>query len=308
MGKVAPVYALVGEDSFLQMEALVQIRRELGGEVQRADFDGERAELAEVLDELRSYAMFGGGGKLVVVRNADEFISRFREQLEDYVAKPSSNGTLVLRVPSLPARERIHKAIAKSGKIISCEPPKQLRPWILDRAKSAHKLTVDSDAADLLADFIGADLGRLDNELAKLVLQVESARVTSKDISGTVAFQREQEIKDMTAELAAGRPAEALRRWRNMVQLDPSAEFRAVTWLTMWLEDVAYINAGGSVQKLTWKYPNHLDQVIGFARSLGSAGHRRAVTELAEIDRRSKSGFGDAVVNVERFILSFAEH
>ena len=46
-------------------------------DVQRTDFDGETAQLAEMLDELRSFAMFGGG-KLVTVRNADAFLTRFR--------------------------------------------------------------------------------------------------------------------------------------------------------------------------------------------------------------------------------------
>src|SRR3954466_1819549 len=106
-----PVYALVGPDPFLQLQKLAGILKQLPADVQRIDVDGERAELADVLDELRSFAMFGGGHKLVVVRDADEFLSRFREQLEQYVAHPSSSATLVLRVSSLPSNQRIYKAI-----------------------------------------------------------------------------------------------------------------------------------------------------------------------------------------------------
>jgi len=40
----------------------------------------------------------------------------------------------------------------------------------------------------------------------------------------------------MTDEIAAGHTTAALRRWRQLVQMDSSAEFRAVTWLGMWLE------------------------------------------------------------------------
>src|SRR5277367_5760317 len=116
-----PVYALVGADGLLQQEALVGIVREIGSDAQRVDADGETAELADVLDELRSFAMFGGGGKVVAVRNGDEFVSRFREQLEDYVAKPSDSATLVLRLESLPSNQRIYKAISKMGKIVACQ-------------------------------------------------------------------------------------------------------------------------------------------------------------------------------------------
>src|SRR3982751_6825022 len=82
-----PVYALVGEDSFLQLQRLAELLATAPKDVQRVDVDGERAELAEVLDELRSFAMFGES-KLVVVRHGDELITRFREQLEDYVSDP----------------------------------------------------------------------------------------------------------------------------------------------------------------------------------------------------------------------------
>ena len=115
------VYALIGEDSFLQLEQLTGVMKQLGQGAQRTDVDGERAELADVLDELRSFAMFGPS-KLVVVRDADEFVSRFRSQLEDYVENPANSATLVLRLSSLPGNQRIYKLIAKVGEVVKCEP------------------------------------------------------------------------------------------------------------------------------------------------------------------------------------------
>src|SRR5687767_12790058 len=164
------VYALVGSDSFLQLQTLGEILKQMPPDVQRVDIDGERAELADVLDELRSFAMFGGA-KLVVVRDADAFISKFREQLEDYVAAPADTGTLVLRLHSLPANQRIYKAIAKVGKIEDCNPPKDVVRWVVEHGKTAHGITLNPDAARLLAELVGNDLGRLDGELAKLALQ-----------------------------------------------------------------------------------------------------------------------------------------
>ncbi|HTL29573.1 MAG TPA: DNA polymerase III subunit delta [Tepidisphaeraceae bacterium] len=302
-----PVYALVGEDSYLQLQQLATLAAEFADDAQRIDVDGERAELAEVFDELRSFAMFGGS-KIVVMRNADAFITRFREQLEDYLAAPSNSATLVLRVASLPSNQRIYKAIAKVGQVIQCAPPKdrELPRWIVDHAKRAHKVTVSQDAALLLADLIGCDLGRLDSELGKLALMTDDARIDAKDVTGSVSFQREQEMWDMTNALAAGDASDALRRWRQLVQLDPSTEFRAVTWLAMWLEEVGLILSGASTAKLQWKYRDRLPKVIQTAKALGKKQHGRAVDLLAEIDKRSKSGVGDAAQNVEQFILSFA--
>jgi DNA polymerase III delta subunit len=302
-----PVYALVGADAFKQTQELRRILDQLPKDAQRIDADGERAQLADVLDEVRSFAMFGGM-KLVVVNNADDFISNFREQMEDYCDKPVDSAVLVLRCNSLPKNQRIAKIIAKSGVIVECTPPsdREIVPWIVGRAKSEHKLTITPAAAEMLKDLIGDDLGRMDNELAKLALQCTSGKVDVDNVSCSVAFQREQEMWSMTDEMGAGQTTEALRRWRQLVQVDSSAEFRAVTWLGMWLEDVGYLLAGGSAGKCAWKYRDRLPLFIKTAQSLGRTGYARAVDQLAEADRRSKSGLGDAVSNVEQFILSFA--
>lgn len=303
-----PVYALVGSDPFLQLQRLGELLKLFPKDVQRIDLDGEKASLAQVLDEVRSFAMFGGA-KLVVVRDADDFVSRFRQQLEEYVARPSDSGTLVLRLSSLPGNQKIHKAIAKTGQIEDCNPPKDLRRWIVQHAKSAHRVAIDPDAAGLLADLVGDDLGRLDSELAKLAIDAPHGKVDSSHVSAGVSFQREREMWDMTNELAAGQPAEALRRWRQLVALEPSAEFRAVTWLGMWLEDVGTVlaskrGAGPGVGKLSWKYKDRFQQFLRTCDRLGAAGHATALDLLAEVDRHSKSGVGEAATNVERFILA----
>jgi DNA polymerase III delta subunit len=298
-----PVHALVGGDLFLQLEKLKELSHQAGKQVQRIDVDGETAQLGDVLDELRSFAMFSSS-KFVVVRNADDFVSRFREQLEDYCSQPSASSVLILRLTSLPKNQRIYKQISASGQVHDCEPPKNLGAWILDRAKRVHKLTMKPDAADLLRDLIGSDLGRLDNELAKLALQT-SGPVDTQTVSNTVAFQRDQEMFDMTNEVAAGNIGEALRRWRQLCQLDTSAEFRAVTWLGMWLEDVrTYLNSPAAF-KNAWKYRDKLPQFKKTATSLGPATASRLVEALAELDFRSKQGFGDMKDNVESFLLSF---
>jgi DNA polymerase III delta subunit len=123
----------------------------------------------------------------------------------------------------------------------------------------------------------------------------------------SVSFQREQEMYALTNELALGRPAEALKRWRQLIQLDTSAEFRAVTWLTMWLEDVGTVLGGGNTSKMSWKYRDSFGQFLKVANSMGKARHARAITLLADMDRRTKSGLGDAEGNVEQFILSLAQ-
>ncbi|MCC6424680.1 MAG: DNA polymerase III subunit delta [Phycisphaerales bacterium] len=304
MASPVPVYALVGEDVFLQLRKLSSLLATLPPNTQRIDADGERVELSELLDELRSYSMFSSS-KVVVVRNAEMLISRYREQLEDYLSHPANSSVLMLRVPKLPGNERISKLIAKVGKVEDCNPPKDVARWSADHAAKEHKLSITPAAARMLVELIGDDLGRIDNELAKLALQYDNTKVDVPQVTQSVAFQREQEMKELSAEVATGQTTQAIRRWRQLIQLDPSTEFRAVTWLAMWLADVSAVLYGGpGAQKLAWAYRDRLPQFTANARKLGKAGLARALDLLVEVDRQNKSGIGEASTNVERFLLT----
>jgi DNA polymerase-3 subunit delta len=317
MAKIAPAIplaaALVGEDVFLQLAGLAELLRLLGPDVAVIDKDGDTAELADVLDEARCGTLFGGG-KAVVVRNADDFLSTHRDALEEYVAGACGDTMLILRLNKLPSNQRIYKLLNKTGRIIKCDAPRDATNWIVERAKAAHKIVIAADAARLLADLIGNDLGKLDNELAKLALVCNDGRVQAGDVEGAVAFQREREIWDFTNALGAGDTAAALRRWRQLVQLDSSAEYRAVTWLGLWLENVrkalAMIRRGESAlaigQALRVWPREAAEKFVRTAGGMGEHGLAAAMDLLAEIDFQTKTGVGDAVGNVERFILAMS--
>jgi DNA polymerase-3 subunit delta len=306
------VYAIVGEDLFLQLEAIRSLLRDAPTDIQLIDVDGQTAQVGDVFDELVSFAMFASA-KLVVVRDADEFISKFRESLEAQIERANvpPGSALVLRCKSLPKNQRIYKLISKVGQVLECNPPKDLPRWILDRAKHTHQLALGTAEANLLADLIGADLGRIDNELAKLALQCDG-KADSASILKSVSFQREQEMWDMTDEVAAGNTKAALLRWRHMLQSDPSAEYRAVTWLTIWLEKARKAwnlrKEGKSDSAIAYDvkiFPREKQSAFfKNLNALGEGGVRRMINLLAELDFRSKRGLGEMSHNVEKFILA----
>ena len=171
-----------------------------------------------------------------------------------------------------------------------------------------------TEAARILADLVGDDLGRLDNEMAKLALGSSSGAIGADEVGQFVAFQREREMWDLTNALGSGDAAEALRRWRQLVQLESSAEFRAVTWLGLWLENVRKAttmlrrgeNAFAIGQALRIWQREQQQSFLKTVQAMGPAGLERAQSLLAEIDFQGKTGIGDAAANVERFILTLA--
>src|SRR5262245_16846781 len=95
---VRPIYALVGEDSYLRRESIEAIRRSALGEdwdddLAIARFAGEQVALADALDELRTLP-FLSRRRFVIVEGADPFVSAHRKALEAYAESPATTGVL----------------------------------------------------------------------------------------------------------------------------------------------------------------------------------------------------------------------
>jgi len=165
-----------GDEPFLKRQVLGRLRHAIlgdgDGEFSWDELDEKEAKVAlrDVVDELSTVSLFGSGLRVVAVLNADEFVTRFRPQLEDYVAKPRSTGILILEVKTWPANTRLFKAVAASGLQIECKAPSVERAsaWLVQWAAEKHGAKLDRSAAELMVDIVGPELGLLDQELQKL--------------------------------------------------------------------------------------------------------------------------------------------
>src|SRR4029078_1127260 len=86
----ASVCAVFGDDGFLKGEVLVALRRQLLGgddaEFGLSVFAGREAQLRDARDALASVALCGDGQRVVIIEDADAFVSDHRPELEEYVA------------------------------------------------------------------------------------------------------------------------------------------------------------------------------------------------------------------------------
>jgi DNA polymerase III subunit delta len=213
-----PVCAVFGDETFLRRQAILCLRAAVlgsdDGEFSLTSFDGRNALFRDVHEVLSTIAMFGGG-RLALVEDADEFVTKYRPQLEDYVAKPSRSGVLVLDLDSLPSNTRLHKSIAAEGLLIDCgsPAPAKLCKWLADWAKGHHQVQLPQVAAETLVELIGPELGLLDQELAKLALMTGDDKVISAELVGrSVGGWRTRTTWDMLDAALDGKPTEAMRQ------------------------------------------------------------------------------------------------
>ena len=72
----------------------------------------DKVELTEVLDELRTLP-FLAEKRVVVLKNADKFVSEHRAALEKYFDEPSPTGVLVLTVDTWMKSTKLAKKLKK---------------------------------------------------------------------------------------------------------------------------------------------------------------------------------------------------
>lgn len=210
-----PILVLYGSERYLKQEIL-QLVPGLGedgdADVLLTKVAGKDAELRNVCDELLTVSMFGDS-RIVVIDEADEFVSKNRAGLEKYVANPSKTGLLVLDVKSWPKNTKLAKASAKAGLNIECGELKgaALCSWLTTTAKEEYQKTLDRETAQLVVQLAGDSLGLIQQELAKLAALVGDAdTITQEDVTRVVGGWRIETTWAMLDAIRDGKIADAL--------------------------------------------------------------------------------------------------
>jgi DNA polymerase-3 subunit delta len=250
--KLQPVYVLFGDEEFLRRQARAAIQSQVLGTPEDSFglsvHDGEKASFADVHDDLDSLP-FLSSRRLVVVENADPFVTRCRAALEKYVASPSATGVLVLEVRAWPSTTRLAKLVNRAG-TIECKtlPAGRLAPWCVAWAAARHSKQLVAAAAQLLLTLVGSEMGLLDQELTKLAIYVgEAKRITEADVDQLVGRSRSAETFKMFDAIGAGRPAEALAILARLFEQgeEPLRLLGAFSWQLRRLAQVARLTQQG---------------------------------------------------------------
>jgi len=310
---IAPVCAVVGTDRFLRQEAIDRLLAEVAealDEVGPSRFDGASAELADVLDEVRTLSLLGGK-RVVIVEDADSFVTAHRKRLERYCEAPSPGGSLVLACERLPRNTRLYRIVSAQGQVITCEAParRTLPTWLCTRARSVHGKQLDPAATGLLLEHVGDALGLLDAELAKLSAYVgERTQITSGDIEALVGHQREEKVFGITDAMASGQPARALELWEQVLATDRAAPARALAGLA-WgvrrlLEARRDLQRGVSIYELAAKLYTDAASAQRRLERVSTEALEAQLDDLLAADVALKTGGTTVGVAVEKFIVT----
>lgn len=184
-----PVFVLYGQERHLMHAAQLALVKALLGagdddDLGETRFTGKDTELQAVTDELRTISMWGDR-RVVIVETADDFVSNNRAALERYVNSPAKKSVLILTVGKWPKNTKLAKLVAKVGVAVECSELKgaALTRWLVASARDEFGKQLSSDAATLMVNLAGNQLGMLTQELGKLASYVgENTRITPDDV------------------------------------------------------------------------------------------------------------------------------
>lgn len=190
---VGPIVVTYGAERFLRQQAIqAVIRRVLGSEESDESgatrFNGRSIDCATVFDELRTVSMWGDR-RLVLVEEAKDFVSDNRGALEKYLEKPAKKSVLLLDVESWPKNTRLYKSVAQVGLDLDCGPLSvgDAMKWLVEQAKTVFGKQLMRDAAQLMLELVGPQLGFLTQELAKTAAYVgDRPKIEVDDVSTMV--------------------------------------------------------------------------------------------------------------------------
>ena len=314
--KPARSYVVFGSDDLLRRRGLEKLLKDLGAhdgnDAGITPIEGDKScELSTVLDAVRTPSLLSPLC-IVVVRDADEFVTKYRDELLKYVDKPSPDGFLVLECRSWKTNTKLHKALDKEKAAINCKPPTgrdSLVAWV-DREARENDLTLGRGVAGRLCDLVGDNFGLLRSELDKLATFVAPRTdIQLDDVESLVGQSREHNVFGITDAIAERRPQDALRLWHEVLMTDRAGPYRAVGGLAYGVKKLvagrALMDTGANAARVRselriWTSAAALDrQLKRFSRSQWED----VLLRLLRIEANSKSGLGEVEFAVEKLIV-----
>ncbi len=196
----APVYLLMGQEPFYIDQITDAIENSVMEEEQRSFNQevlyGKEAQVDSIVSSARTYP-FGTEKRVVIIKEAKEL--KGVEQLGAYAEAPSPSTILVIAYKYGKFTAKQTKPFEKQGIVFNSEKIKDynLAKWVQTQATSHSYLLSDANAR-LLAEHIGNDLSRIDNEFVKLsIFLPKGSEITSDIIEKHIGISKEYNVFEL---------------------------------------------------------------------------------------------------------------
>ncbi|MCW9038070.1 DNA polymerase III subunit delta [Altibacter sp.] len=196
-GVIRPIYFLMGEEPYY-IDGIAKFIEESVLSEEEKGFNqmvlyGRDVTVEDIVSQAKRYPMMAEK-QVVIVKEAQE-LSRTIENLVSYAENPQPTTVLVVcyKYKTLDKRRKLAKVIGKSGVLFESKKlyENQVPDWIR-RVLASRGYTITPKAAQMLVEFLGNDLSKVNNELKKLQLILKpGAQITPHLIEENIGISKD---------------------------------------------------------------------------------------------------------------------
>ncbi len=201
----APVYFLSGEEPFFIDKISKLIENTVLDESER-DFGlnvvyGRDVTVDQILALAKEYPGFGEY-KVVIVREAQHVRELDKsDYLKAYLKKPVNTTILVFdyKYKKLDKRTEFAKLVAKHGVLFQSDPVRDYKmPDYIEKVLQSRGFRISPETKMLLAENLGNNLSKVENEIGKLLLNVEKgSQITPEIVEENIGISKEYNIFEL---------------------------------------------------------------------------------------------------------------
>jgi len=228
-GKIQPLYALVGCETYLRDTAAQNISDlALSGTLLREFNEATFSLLNEAaMSAVAAAEQLPMMSDKRVVHVKD--FARLREMDEDilirYLQRPADSTVMIFTADDLDKRKKLTKVLLSECTVVDFSPIQDVeaREWAKARLKELKTSADDRTLAQLI-DLVGTDLQTLSIELDKLsAAAINTGRITPEMVDQLTARSRELSNFDLGDQLVAGNRKQALQTLHRLLEDDVAA-------------------------------------------------------------------------------------
>ncbi|WP_397363090.1 DNA polymerase III subunit delta [Olleya sp. R77988] len=215
--QLKPIYLLMGEEAyyidkisdFIEQTVLTEEERGFNQMI----LYGRDVTIEDIVSNAKRYPMMAER-QVVIVKEAQD-LARTIDQLANYAKNPQPTTVLVLcyKYKKVDKRKAVYKTIKKTGCVYESKKmyDNQVPDWIR-RVLSPKGYSITPKASQMLVEFLGTDLGKINNELEKLqIVLPKDTQITPEHIEENIGISKDYNNFELRKAIGAKNTTQAFK-------------------------------------------------------------------------------------------------
>ena len=194
---IKPIYFLMGEEPYYIDRISEYIEDNVLSEDEKGFNQmvvyGRDSSVDEIVSNAKRFPMMAEY-QVIIVKEAQD-LSRTIEQLTSYAENPQPSTILVFnyKYKTIDKRKSLYKTLKKTGIVFESKKlyENQVADWIR-RVLAPKEYTISPKASQMLVEFLGTELSKINNELEKLqIILPKGTQITPEHIEENIGISKD---------------------------------------------------------------------------------------------------------------------